>query len=121
MNVTNIRGQSFVAMPHEEMRNMLRALLAQIPIDESWYLERYPDVATAIKSGKTKSAREHFVNSGYFEGRWPSPVAVDEEWYLATYPEVGRAVREGVVESAQRHFEQNGYKEGRRPWPRERD
>ncbi len=121
MNITQIRGQSYVAMPHEEMRAMLRALLRHIPVDESWYLQRYPDVAGAIRSGRTKSARDHFITSGYFEGRWPSPIVVDETWYLAEYPEVARAVRDGIVESAQRHFEQNGYKEGRRPWPRDDD
>ncbi len=121
MNVSSIRGRSFVAMPDEEMRKMLRTLLVHVPLDEEWYLHRYPDVAAAIRAGSIRSARDHFINSGYFEGRWPGPITVDEDWYLATYPEVARAVQDGVVESAQRHFEQNGYKEGRRPWGHEPD
>ena len=40
------------------------------------YLRRYPDVATAIRRGRFKSAREHFDLHGHFEGRmWPGEQA----------------------------------------------
>ncbi len=114
--VTEFLGQSTASLALDDLHRMIRQLLAPIVVDEAWYLRRYPDVAAAIQQGRAKSARDHFFNNGYFEGRWPTPIIVDEAWYLAEYPEVAQAVRAGVVDSAQKHFEENGYSEGRRPF-----
>jgi hypothetical protein len=99
-----------------ELQNVIRALLIGIEVDETWYLQRNPDIAEAMKAGIVESARRHFINDGYFEGRRPFPIVVDEAWYLAQYPEVADAVRAGVLESAQQHFDDHGYEEGRLPW-----
>ncbi|WP_146287318.1 hypothetical protein [Gemmobacter aquaticus] len=104
-------------MPYEEFENLLRRLLHAIEIDEEWYRRAYPDVDQAIRDGAVKSARDHFLNSGYFEGRLPSEVKVDEAWYLATYPDIAEAVRAGSVPSARQHFLSFGYAEGRLPSP----
>ena len=48
--------------------------------DAKWYLSEYPDIARAgIK------AEEHYIRSGYREGRLPGPL-FDEEFYLSQIP-----------------------------------
>jgi hypothetical protein len=88
---------------------------AGILVDQEWYLAKYPDVKAGIKSGKFKSAYQHFIECGYREGRVPRDQWVDEAWYLATYPDVAEAIRAGRFKDARDHFMQNGYGEGRKP------
>jgi hypothetical protein len=76
----------------------------------------YPDVSNAIKSGKTESARTHFMSDGYFEGRLPSRFVVDQEWYLTQYPEAVSDIRNGLASSVQTHFELIGYAKGWLPF-----
>ncbi|MCX7143505.1 MAG: type I secretion system permease/ATPase [Proteobacteria bacterium] len=45
------------------------AVLAVPKFDEGWYLAKYADVADAIRQGKFKSAREHYLRHGHAEGR----------------------------------------------------
>jgi hypothetical protein len=59
------------------------------------------------------SLREHFIHTGYFEGRRPSPLYVDSAWYVSTYPDIAEALAKGEVASARRHFEERGLQEGR--------
>lgn len=42
-------------------------------VDEDFYLSLFPDVAAAIACGIETSAREHFANHGFREGRIPNP------------------------------------------------
>jgi hypothetical protein len=37
--------------------------------DEHWYLSNYPDVAKAVKAGKIRTGREHYIRHGHREGR----------------------------------------------------
>ena len=74
--------------------------------------------ADGIRAGTIKSAKEHFLDHGYFEGRAPYPLAVDETWYLATNPDVAEQVRLGKFESGQAHFNASGYRDGRLPRPK---
>jgi hypothetical protein len=104
-----------VAELYENFLDALRLLLAGVDIDENWYLAQNDDIAQAVESGTIKSARQHFVEHGYFEGRPPCHIVVDEQWYLLQNPDVAESVRRGTVESAQRHFELDGYREGRLP------
>jgi hypothetical protein len=96
---------------------MVRAVLKAIEVDETWYLEKYPDVADAIKTGKVPSARDHFVYNGYFEGRLPFAINVDERWYLRENPGVADYIRAGRLDTGQQHFDHDGYREGRLPFP----
>ena len=114
--VDTVAGQTMVHMSNDELVEMLRSIIINMDIDEAWYLRRYPDVAEAVRAGTFKSAKEHFVNNGYFEGRQPFPMTVDEEWYIAENPAVAEAIREGQMQSAQQHFDQHGYREGRLPY-----
>jgi hypothetical protein len=94
---------------------LLKHLLRGIHVDEAWYRKKYEDVDLAIKSGSYESAKHHFVEDGYFEGRQPGPVQVDEAWYLAAYPDVAESIELGDIASAQDHFDRHGYQEGRMP------
>jgi hypothetical protein len=96
---------------------MVRRMIAYIDVDERWYLQRYPDIADAIKQGIVESARQHFVSDGYFEGRQPFDIRVNERWYLTQNAGVADFVRQGKLASGQQHFDENGYTEGRLPFP----
>ena len=45
---------------------------AFLPVDpqvnELWYLVRYPDVSDAIRAGRVRSAKTHFLEHGYRRG-----------------------------------------------------
>lgn len=116
LKMTTIRGKPAPNMTYDDIRNLISRLLSIVEVDEDWYLARYSDVAEAIREGRVKSGRDHFINNGYFEGRLPFPLTIDEEWYLAADPVLAEAIREGLIQSAQQHFEQHGYREGRLPY-----
>ena len=84
--------------------------------DEAGYLERYPDIADAIRRGIVQSHKAHIVNDGYFEGRLPFAIHVDEDYYFAHNPRVADFVASGNLVSGQQHFDENGYREGRLPF-----
>lgn len=111
------QGKAWVKMTYDDFEALLRKFLNAVEIDETWYRTTYADVDQAIRDGVVKSARDHFVASGYFEGRLPCEVAVDEDWYFKTYPDIAAAVKAGEVGSAREHFLAFGYAEGRLPAP----
>jgi hypothetical protein len=93
----------------------VKLLLRGIEVDEEWYVAAYPDIAEAIASGAVRSARNHFIENGYFEGRLPFDLSVDDEWYLKAYPDVAEGISRGDFRSAKDHFQNYGYREGRSP------
>jgi len=117
MTFSTVRGETRVNMSYEEIQKMIRLLLAVIEVDEQFYIDNNPDVADGIRSGTIRSAREHFMDHGYFEGRQPYAVKVDERWYLEHNEDVAATVRVGTYASGQAHFDGPGYPEGRRPYP----
>ncbi|MDR3532109.1 MAG: hypothetical protein P4L90_16360 [Rhodopila sp.] len=116
VTISNIKGELMVSCTYENLVQMIRQLIADVNVDEGWYLERYQDIAEAVSNGIVASAKSHFINDGYFEGRMPFPIRVDERYYLAENPGVADYVRKGHLESGQQHFDENGYKEGRLPF-----
>ncbi len=98
MNLTTARGTTRVDMTYEDIQQLIRALLTSIEVDEDYYLLRNQDVADGIRVGNIRSAREHFVDHGYFEGRLPYRIEVDETWYLTTHADVAETVRHGYFE-----------------------
>jgi hypothetical protein len=104
-----------IKIEREAFLSFLRTALRGIQVDEVWYRRVYPDVDSAIKDGTYKSAKHHFVENGYFEGRKPSLIVVDEKWYKAAYPDIAEGIELGDIRSAQSHFEDHGYDEGRFP------
>jgi hypothetical protein len=116
LTISNVKGELMVSCSYENLIQMLRRLLSMVEVDEEWYLKRYPDIADAIEQGLVPSARAHFINDGFFEGRWPFPMQVDERYYLLQNAGVADFVRKGLLESGQQHFDENGYVEGRLPF-----
>lgn len=112
-----LKGELTVSTGYAQFTQLIRTLLQGIEVDEAWYLTQYPDVADAVDKGIITSAKEHFLNDGYFEGRMPFPIKVDEGWYLEQNPGIAEYIQRGELESAQQHFNDNGYREGRRPFP----
>ncbi|MEI7714419.1 MAG: hypothetical protein WCI94_23535 [Rhodospirillales bacterium] len=117
LKFATIRGETVVSMKYEEAQGMIRALLSAFDVDEAWYMEQNPDVASGVRDGSIRSAREHFVDHGYFEGRPPFSVKIDEKWYLEQNPDVAETVKRGEYKSAQDHYDGPGYREGRMPFP----
>jgi hypothetical protein len=57
----------------DAFKEVLRLFIPLIPFDEAWYCRCYPDIDSAVKCQLIKSAHEHFVYFGFFEGRSPAP------------------------------------------------
>jgi hypothetical protein len=110
-----LKGERYAALPYAELIRLIKLFLASAEIDEEWYLRRYKDVGPAIAAGEMASARLHFINNGYFEGRLAFPLEVNEESYLTRYPDVADAIANGTAKSAHQHYVENGYREGRTP------
>lgn len=117
LSIVTVNGQLKVNNTYDEFLDIVRLLLRSVPVDEEWYLTEYPDIAEAVAQQEVKSARNHFIDSGYFEGRLPGPLVVDEAWYLKEYPDVAEGIERGDIQSAQQHFLEHGYEEGRSPTP----
>jgi hypothetical protein len=117
LNITTVRGKTCVDMTYDDLQTLIRALLSAIEIDEAFYLARNPDVVAGIRTGAVRSAREHFVDHGYFKGRLPYWIEVDEAWYRQTHADIAETIRLGEYASAQAHFDGPGYSEGREPFP----
>jgi hypothetical protein len=115
VEITSVKGELRVNVSYDSFIDILRLIISGIDLDEEWYLQEYPDIAEAVKSGRIASGKQHFVDDGYFEGRLPFPIQVDERWYLEQNPDVAENVRKGVLSSGQQHFAEDGYREGRLP------
>ncbi len=114
-SLTGTDGAIIASIEYDNLLATISLLLRAVEIDEKWYLEAYPDIAEAVKSGDVASAKAHFIENGYFEGRLPFPIEVDEAWYSKTYPDIGAAIKKGGIQSAASHFHEFGYLEGRLP------
>ena len=86
----SIRGL-WRAMPADRLRRLLTAKVPQrdpgahvAAFDESFYLNRYGDIAEAVAGGGLPSGAHHYRHFGFREER--DPCAVDRAWYCQTYP-----------------------------------
>ncbi len=116
IEISTVRGELRVNVSYEDFVRILRTLIGGIEVNDAWYLKTYADIASAVSEGHVGSAKQHFVDDGYFEGRLPFPIVVDERWYLEQNPDVATSINDGVVANAQEHFDQDGYREGRLPF-----
>jgi hypothetical protein len=80
--------------------------------DEEYYLQKYPDIRDAIRSGDIGSGFEHFSRYGWAEGR-DGCAFFNERRYLDRYPDVIAAVEAGRERSGEAHYVKHGRKEGR--------
>jgi hypothetical protein len=116
IEISTVRGELRVNLSYENFVKILRMMIQGIEVDEAWYARAYEDIGSAVNDGVLKSAKQHFIDDGYFEGRLPFPILVDERWYLGENPDVAESIRKGIVDSAQDHFNRDGYAEGRLPF-----
>lgn len=116
IEISTVRGKLRINVSYEDFVEVLRMIIRGIEVDEAWYARSYQDIGDAVKDGVVRSAKQHFVHDGYFEGRLPFGINVDEPWYLEDNPDVAESIRIGVVDSAQAHFDKDGYREGRLPF-----
>jgi hypothetical protein len=100
LNLTSARGKTRVDMTYEDLQKIIRILISAVEVDEAFYLSRNPDVADGIRKGGIRSAREHFVDHGYFEGRLPYQIEVDRDMVPGNaHGPCGVACRWGVRDS----------------------
>jgi hypothetical protein len=116
ITLTSSRGRTRVDMTYDDMQTLIKTLLSVVEVDEAFYLSHNRDVAQGVALGTIRSAQDHFIHHGYFEGRQPYPLKVNEEWYLETHADVAETVRQGEYPSGQAHFDGPGYPEGRAPF-----
>jgi hypothetical protein len=117
VEISTVKGELRVNLSYEDFIKLMKLVISGIEVNEDWYLRQYEDIARAVQEGTVKSAKQHFVEDGYFEGRLPFAMRVDEKWYLQQNPDVAEGTRKGLIASAQAHFDQDGYREGRQPAP----
>ena len=106
----------YLAVEKHFLQKCLRPFVQEIRLDEAWYVRQNPDVAEGIRRRLVASAREHYVEHGFYENRMPYDIRVDEPWYLEQYPDVRAAVEREQYASAQAHFYAVGFGEGRLPY-----
>jgi hypothetical protein len=110
-----IKGEQYAVISKADLVKLIKLFLAGAAIDEEWYQHHYKDIRSAIASGGFPSARLHFINHGYFEGRLAFPHKVNEASYIARYPDIANGIAGGIIKSATQHYVEYGYKEGRTP------
>lgn len=115
INRERLASRSKIAIDARMLRALLQSLAESLPFSEEFYLETYPDVADAYAAGKIPDLRQHFVDSGYLEGRLGSAPEVDEAFYSATYRDVAQVIARGDVSSGLEHYLRSGASEGRLP------
>lgn len=110
-----LASRSKVAIDTRLLRTLLQTLAAQLPFDADFYLAENDDIAIAHERGEIGDLHRHFIESGYFEGRFGAPPSVDEAFYAATYGDIGAAIRSGQLTSGTEHYMRSGAAEGRLP------
>jgi hypothetical protein len=113
LNQERLRTGSKAAISLPVLKAILVAATAVMPFDEEFYRSAYPDLRAAHEAGDVADLRTHFVEDGYFEGRFGSEPNVDEKFYRETYPDVAAAVAKGDVKSGLDHYMRAGAFEGR--------
>lgn len=115
INRERLNSRSKIAIDTKLLRGLLQAVAASMPFSDDFYLASYPDIAEAHSVGKVPDLRQHFIEAGFFEGRFGAPPPVDEAFYTSTYRDVGQAVLRGDIKSGTEHYLRTGAAEGRLP------
>jgi hypothetical protein len=106
---------AYFAVDRSFFVQVFSTVIANIFVDEGWYLNFFPDVQEGITRKDFRDASDHFVKAGFYEHRMPYEIDVDEAWYLDNYRDIADAVRSGTFASGRDHFYIIGYREGRFP------
>ncbi len=89
-------------------------LNAEDLFNEAFYLANNPDVEAAVEAGIIASGFDHFIESGQFQVRQPSPLYSELD-YLAANPLVREAVTQGIINNGFQHFIEFGQLERLNP------
>lgn len=107
------QGHTELIVTREGMVQLIQKFLDDVEVDESWYLETYPDVSEAVAAGACLDALTHYRTFGYFEGRLPSLHGFNPLQYLDKNPDLKQPLGGKGPNALQDHFIQYGYREGR--------
>lgn len=94
----------------------LRRLLQEVALgqmfDPEFYAQTYPDLEVARLEGRLSNLHDHYIQTGFFEGRLPSEPPFDAEWYATYYSDLKGEF--GTDRAAlQNHFRTAGLAEAR--------
>ena len=106
-----------VTVNAEGLSFLLRELARHQPFDPEFYAESYPDIEAARMAGKVADLHEHFVRSGFIEGRLPADPPFDPVWYVQHYPDIATAIPANDIAALRNHFITAGLIEGRAGTP----
>ena len=110
-----LEGDSKIAVDAGMLRALIQLAVGQQPFSEAFYRATYPDIAEAHAAGTVPDLHQHFVTTGFFEGRAGALPEMHDAYYMATYPDVAQALRRGEVASPTEHYVRSGAAEGRVP------
>lgn len=117
--MTPSRGRLYASIGRDEFLRLVKTILMAVPVDEIWYRTTYPLAEKMISSGTSSSARDHYIEQGYFKNYIPFEIKIDSDWYLSRYSHDRMGIDRGYARSAADHFVRIGYAEGCRPVPRQ--
>jgi hypothetical protein len=80
-----IADSEHLDIKYDDIVELIRKIIRAVPVDSAWYLTRYPGVGKAVESGVFRSAADHFVRHGYFEGTVPSQYHPDDKRALPRF------------------------------------
>ncbi len=109
MRAIEFRDGENVSVDLGKLKQLISYIVDKEPFDEDWYVATYPDVKTALKKGTLESAKRHYVETGYFEGRLPGLGEFDATTYIQKNSDLAHM----TSEEALKHFIYTGYSEGR--------
>ena len=69
VNRERLGSKSKIAIDAKLLRSLIQAAVARQPFSEEFYQHSYPDIAEAYAAGKIPDLQQHFVETGFFEGR----------------------------------------------------
>lgn len=107
VNRDRLNSKSKVAIDAKLLRGLVQAMVARAPFSDEFYLQTYPDIAQAHAAGTIPDLHRHFIESGFFEGRFGVPPTVDEAFYTSYYKDVGQALRVPLIWNSQRKQKKN--------------
>lgn len=110
-------SSSKIAVDAGLLRALLRTAAAATPFDPDFYRATYPDIEAAHASGKMPDLHQHYVETGYLEGRCGALPPFDKSFYVLANRDVARALKLGQIASGQQHYIRSGAAEGRNPSP----
>jgi hypothetical protein len=108
-----MQGGTKTAISIPILREIIMVAVSKLPFDEEFYLSSYEDIRHAYSTGQVSDLKSHFIEEGYFEGRFGARPNLDEEFYLAEYPDIATAIANNTVTSAMEHYMRAGAVEGR--------